>query len=291
MIRNAYWVMVALALLAGGCVSSKRYKTTQADHQARQDSLLAVVQALNIETDTLRQALLFERGANYALLLTQDKLQDRLDLLQAEIDRLSNNASATSQSLNSALRRKDDEIAARQAQLDGIARMLQTRTERLATVAAALAQAPTAEASPPWESRILAGQLLLSIPEDKLFRTGSTSALLKSGETLLNRVATALEAYPEMQIHVVGHTDNKSVNRQGLDNWQYSALRAVTVAKFLTEAANVGANRVTASGKAQFGPIESNETAEGRQRNRRVDLIIHPRDTDLERDVQRVLGE
>lgn len=289
--RNPYLAIALLTLCAAGCVSSKRYKTTQADHQFRQDSLLAVVQALNIESDTLRQALTFERGANYALLLTQDKLQDRLDLLQTEIDRLSNNASATSQSLNSALRRKDDEIADRQARLDGIARMLQTRAERLDSVHAALAKRLPTGTAQPWESRIVGGRLLLSIPEDKLFRTGSTSALLKTGENLLAHVATVLEGYPEMQVHIVGHTDNQPVGRQSLDNWQYSALRAVTVAKYLTEAGSVGANRVMASGKAQFGPIESNETPEGRQRNRRIELDIHPRDADLERDVLRALGK
>lgn len=287
--KSTYAIVVLLALLAAGCVSSKKYKAAQASHQIQRDSLLDVVQGLNIATDTLHQALTFERGANYALLLTQDKLQDRIDLLQLEIDQLSNNASATSQSLNSALRRKDDDIAARQAQLDGIAQWLQTREDRLAAVDSTLATMWKVSEATPWESRLQGGQLFLSIPEDKLFRTGSTSALLKTGEVLLGQIAAVLEGYPELQIHVIGHTDNKPVGRQGLDNWQYSALRAVSVVKFLTEAANIGANRVMASGKAQFAPLESNETTEGRQRNRRIDLVIHPRDTDMERDVRRLL--
>ncbi len=92
-----------------------------------------------------------------------------------------------------------------------------------------------------------------------------------------------------MQIQVVGHTDNQDVNRQSLDNWQYSALRAVSIVKYLADDADLGANRIIAAAKSQFSPLQSNETAEGRARNRRIELIIAPPEVFLIQKMQREL--
>ena len=82
--------------------------------------------------------------------------------------------------------------------------------------------------------------------------------------------------YPEFQIRVLAHTDNKPNGRQNLDNWQYSALRTVSVVKHLTEYTDLGANRVIAASKSEYAPLQSNETKEGRASNRRIELVITP---------------
>ena len=117
---NYYYLLLA-GLVLSGCVSKKTFQSAQASHQRLQDSLSSVNQQLRFEQDTLEDALSFERGANYALLLTQDKLQDRLDILQEEIDRLGSNASSTQQNLNTRLRQKDEALARRQQKLDDVA--------------------------------------------------------------------------------------------------------------------------------------------------------------------------
>ncbi|MEZ4983902.1 MAG: OmpA family protein [Saprospiraceae bacterium] len=288
MIRNAP-ILAVCCLLLVGCVSKKRFVAAEAGFHIAEDSLKTALQMLNIQKDTLREALTFERGANHALLLTQDKLQNRLDLLQEEIDNLSNAASSKEQSLQSRLRQKDDEIANRQAKIDAANALLQARRDRLATLGQQVSNVADSLA-PGWESRYVGSQLVLSFQEDLLFKTNSTSTLTKKGEELLMQIGAIVLQFPEMQLQVVGHTDNQPVGRAGLDNWQYSVLRAVTVVKFLTEAADVGANRVMAAGKGAFLPLESNETKEGKTRNRRIELWIAPRDSDLDRELRKVLS-
>ena len=287
---NYYPLLLLAGLALSGCVSKKTLQTAQANHQRTSDSLQAIVQQLRYEQDTLHDALTFERGANHALLLTQDKLQDRLDVLQEEIDQLGNNASSTQQNLNSSLRQKDQELDRRQQQLDDIDALLTRDEERLTALAVALrSRFDSLEIEEGWEAIVSGNQLRISISEDNLFRRNSTSSITTTGKALLQTVADSILKYPEMQVLAIGHTDNQPVNRQSLDNWQYSALRAVSVIKFLTGEGELGANRVMAATKGEYAPLESNQTTAGRERNRRVDLIISARRTDLQRNIRRVI--
>ncbi|WP_367391846.1 flagellar motor protein MotB [Lewinella sp. LCG006] len=284
---NKCILLLILGLAFTSCVSKKKFQASEQQFQQTTDSLQRVS---NAHITRLKDSLSFERGANYALSVTQDKLQDRLDILQLEIDNLSSNASSTQQELNDRLRQKDQLIAERQAKIDAVNRILRTRQERLTALSEAIPLIFTELAiESGWELLPRSGQLALAINEDNLFRRGSTSSLTATGEEILNRVAAIVVNYPEMQIQVVGHTDNVPVPRESLDNWQYSALRAVTVLKGLTASGAIGPNRVIAASKSEYAPLESNETQEGRQRNRRVELLIAPRESDLERDVRKIV--
>lgn len=281
-----HFYLLIFGLVLSSCVSKKTFLATEQNLQ-NTNKALAVA---NSQIEELEDNLIFERGVNHALSTTQDKLQARLDILQLEIDNLSSNASSTQQGLNERLRQKDQEIADRQAKIDAANRLLRVRQERLLALTEAIPNIFAAvEMTDGWEIRPRNSQLVLAIGEDNLFRRNSTSALTSEGEAVLSAIAAELVKYPEMQVQVVGHTDNVAVPRQGLDNWQYSALRAVSVVKGLTASGKIGPNRVLAASKSEYEPLESNETTEGRQRNRRVELIIAPREADLERDLRRVL--
>ncbi len=279
--------LLILGLAFTSCVSKKKFQASERHYQQFTDSLQRVS---TTQITRLKDSLSFERGANYALNVTQDKLQDRLDALQLEIDNVGSNASSTQQNLNDRLRQKDELIAERQAKIDAVNRILRTRQERLATLSEAIPLIFSEQGiSSGWEIRPRSGQLVLAINEENLFKRGSTSALIPTGEQVLNRIAALIAKYPEMQIQVVGHTDNVPVPRESLDNWQYSALRAVSVVKGLTSSGSIGPNRVLAASKSEYEPLESNETKEGQQRNRRVELLIAPRESDLERDVRKIV--
>ena len=88
-------------------------------------------------------------------------------------------------------------------------------------------------------------------------------------------------------IQVIGHTDNQP--RRNTDNLDYSALRATTVARLFIQDHNLGANRIIAAAKGPFAPKASNETPEGRTENRRIEILVTYRDSDLIRDVQKQL--
>jgi chemotaxis protein MotB len=276
-----------LTFLLSSCISKKNFDLAQAEQKLSYETRL---QQLTEEGDSLQQALTFERGANHALFLTQEKIQDRLDILQLEIDRLSQNASSTQQGLTADLRQRDVEIAQRQARIDGIHNLLKQRSDRLSTIEQEVSSLFEPAEKNTWSTRQRTGQLFVAINEDQLFSRGSTSRLTDEGEGLLTSIAKVILRYPEMEVTVVGHTDNKAVARQSLDNWQYSALRAVSVVQFLM-GEDIGANRMLAASKSEFQPLESNETEEGRMRNRRLELIIYPAAANFERELDRLLNK
>lgn len=275
MIKNSL-VLLTILVLSFSCVSKKKFIAQGDAFRYQQDSLQAIIQSLDYEKDTFRMALAYERGANATLFTTQDRLQDRLDVLQLEIDHLTDNASSTQQNLSSDIRGKEAEIQALEDQLMNIQTVFSHNKERLTAFLDSIQPSFEGITADSISLRNRSSQLVIAIGENALFRKSSTSTLTSGGKALLVEIAEKIQAFPEMQIQVIGHTDNRDVNRQNLDNWQYSALRAVTVVKYLSGEAELGANRVIAVTKSEFAPLESNETKEGRARNRRIELVITP---------------
>ena len=121
-----------------------------------------------------------------------------------------------------------------------------------------------------------------------IFRRGFTFASGKfevnnKGVATLNKLATALSTQNELEILVEGHTDSIPLNGKGLikDNWDLSVMRATNVVKVLTKDSNLDPLKLTAAGRAEFVPISSNQTAEGRSANRRIEMILSPNLDDL----------
>ena len=103
------------------------------------------------------------------------------------------------------------------------------------------------------------------------------------GITALNKLATALSTQTDLEILVEGHTDNIPLSGKGLvkDNWDLSVMRATNVVKVLTENQSLNPLQLTAAGRAEFVPIASNETKQGRSSNRRIEMILSPNLDDL----------
>ncbi|MCF6273352.1 MAG: OmpA family protein [Rhodobacteraceae bacterium] len=114
-------------------------------------------------------------------------------------------------------------------------------------------------------------QLIVTLPEAITFPVDSSQ--LRSGFVRsLNALARNLQSYPNTTVEVIGHTDStgsRSYNQQ-LSNNRAASVRSVLIS------AGVQANRVRAYGKGETTPIASNNTAEGRQQNRRVEIYITP---------------
>lgn len=113
--------------------------------------------------------------------------------------------------------------------------------------------------------------LIVNMPQDLLFATDS--AAVRSDLTAdLRTVASSLLKYPNSRIEVIGHTDNDG---SAAYNQDLSQRRAVAVASVLRES-GVPAGRLAAYGRGEDQPVASNLTAEGKARNRRVEIIIRP---------------
>ena len=113
--------------------------------------------------------------------------------------------------------------------------------------------------------------LIVNMPQDLLFATDS-AAIRPDLRSDLNTVASSLLKYPNSRIEVIGHTDNTG---SAAYNQDLSQRRAVAVASVLRESGVPGA-RIAAYGRGEDQPIASNLTAEGRAKNRRVEIIIRP---------------
>lgn len=113
----------------------------------------------------------------------------------------------------------------------------------------------------------------ITIRGDGLFASGS-AAVAESYRPLLDRIGKALAGVPG-RVVVVGHTDNQPLGRSGRfpSNWHLSRERAKAVADALAGAGNEAA-RFTFEGRAESEPIAPNDTADGRARNRRVEITL-----------------
>jgi len=115
--------------------------------------------------------------------------------------------------------------------------------------------------------------LILRFADSVLFDLGSADLRPEAAEALL-QVGKMIKDL-ENPIRVEGHTDSWPINTEKFpSNWELSSGRAGSVVRFLIEKSGVRENKLQVAGYAEFRPIDTNETAEGRQRNRRVDIVI-----------------
>jgi chemotaxis protein MotB len=119
--------------------------------------------------------------------------------------------------------------------------------------------------------------VLLTLPDNGLFETNGIS-ISPAGKTLLTPLASLLANRPELRTEILAYTDNtlpkgtKNLN----DTWDWSLTRTTNVVRLLIRDFNINANQLTPVAKGEFYPVTSNETAEGRQRNRRTVVVIYP---------------
>ena len=127
------------------------------------------------------------------------------------------------------------------------------------------------------------GKVYISLDEKLLFRSGSYE-IDANGRRALKQLAGVLERNTDIQITIEGHTDNVPYNPgsgQLRDNWDLSVKRATTVVRVLLEGSRIDARRLTASGRSEYLPIDSRNTPDARQKNRRTDIVLTPDLTEL----------
>jgi flagellar motor protein MotB len=107
-----------------------------------------------------------------------------------------------------------------------------------------------------------------------LFSPGSLT-IHPRGKQLLLKIAASVKAKKGQHITVEGHTDNTPVKKKYPTNWELSADRALAVVRFLNEVAGCDASKLSAVAYGSSRPVASNDTEEGRRKNRRIELIIH----------------
>jgi chemotaxis protein MotB len=127
------------------------------------------------------------------------------------------------------------------------------------------------------------GKVYVSLEEKLLFKTASWD-IDANGKSALKKLAGVLEKNPDIQITIEGHTDDVPYNPSGSqlkDNWDLSVKRATTVVRVLLEGSNIDPKRLTAAGHSEYMPVDSRNTSDARQKNRRTDVVLTPDLTEL----------
>ena len=133
----------------------------------------------------------------------------------------------------------------------------------------------------------LKGKLTVNILDRILFDSGEAD-VKPEGQKVLEKIAAVLATHTNRQIHVIGHTDDVPIRRKYASNWELSTARATAALRFLQEHANVDPRRLGALGYGEYHPIAPNTTAEGRARNRRIEVVILPEELALTDEQKKV---
>ena len=120
------------------------------------------------------------------------------------------------------------------------------------------------------------GVVYVDISDKLLFKSGSYNVTDKAKE-VLGKVAKVLNAQPDIEFLVEGHTDSLAISSPGIqDNWDLSVKRATSVVRILQDTYGLDPKRMTAAGRSQYVPVADNSTTEGRAANRRTRIVILP---------------
>ncbi len=126
------------------------------------------------------------------------------------------------------------------------------------------------------------GRMVLQLPNDVLFDTGRTE-IKPAGKKALAAIAAVIKDMDHRQFQVAGHTDNVPIkNAQFASNWELSSGRALRVVHFLIDS-GVNGQMLSAAGYADVDPVSSNDSVEGKRKNRRTEITLQPNIDDLVR--------
>jgi chemotaxis protein MotB len=288
--------LLLFAALSTSCVSKKKFEASLAAKEAERLAFESKIRTLdktiadkNVLIDTLELRYSSTMGANQVLLTTQDKLLDRIDEVQAQLENERKDKSSTTQGLNSVVSQKDNIIRDKDAQLGRIkgriTKFEEEQTQVINEFRWELEQLFAEKQSVDYTNN----EIRITLEESLLFRP-SQARVRTSGIQNLQKIAELMNKYPTLKLYVIGNTDNKRT-RNFKDNWDYSVIRASNVVKVLTREYDLSPNRVIAAGKGEFAPKASNQTREGQAANRRIDFVILPRFDRVVKDIKKELGE
>jgi chemotaxis protein MotB len=260
---------------------SKRFKTAT----GQRDSLHSINVLFNKDTT--------QRGIEYRaldstyrdLLAKYNELNrkhkslqtDYTEMNQRYTDLLKSSLSKTEQ-LNLALKQKEDMLTLREkrlVELESIIRRQDSITNALnEIVKRALLSFNSEELTVEMKN----GKVYVSLSDKLLFKSGSAD-IEEKGQEAIKKLADVLNKNPEIDVLIEGHTDNvplrSSLNFK--DNWELSTGRATNIVRIISDVSKVNPKRLTAAGRSEYMPKVSNDTPEGRAKNRRTEIILTPK--------------
>jgi chemotaxis protein MotB len=238
---HAAGTALAAAFMAGGCVSQGTYDQLEADK--------------NQEIAALQK----QRGG----------LQEQVQALQGQRSGLEQQKASLEQQ-QADLRKQIDALEQQKTQLLTASKQTQSQYDSL------VKNLPEEVKKGELQVRQYKDMLTVDVAEQLFFDSGRAN-LKDTGKDVLKKVGEALKGYEDKVIRIVGHTDNVPISKAAQkvfpSNWELSVARATTVVRYLQEV-GIPPERMIASGRAEYQPIAENDSAEGRKKNRRIEITL-----------------
>jgi len=230
-------------------------------------ALLASVDSLKSRTVNLETELA-------ALQSDTARLHREMRELQGNFNTLNSNYNASSSQVS----KLSGDLQKREARLREVEDILRKRDEATNALKNKLQQALLGFQQSGLSVDIRNGKVYVSLTDKLLFPSGSI-VIDEKGKQALKQLAAVMSKETDINMAVEGHTDNQRVVNLGQikDNWDLSVLRATSVSRYLTEVEKIDPQRITATGKGEFQPIDAASTPEARAKNRRIEIVLTPK--------------
>jgi chemotaxis protein MotB len=277
-------VVFLLSVMVGGCVSSSKFEKKVAEADGLNQALQALQQKydkLTAENNDLKDQFKKLNGDFAQLSIQKDKITADRD----ELDKvLKSKSDSLSKTINE-LRGKTAALEMENASLkEGVANLKKTKEEEVKSVSKTyenLMQEMKGEIA---QGQVaiteLKGKLTVDVLDKILFASGEAE-VKPEGLAVLQRVIDILKNVKDKAIRIEGHTDNVKIGgalaRKYATNWELSAARAINVTRYLQKQ---GIDPVLLASVAygEYKPVADNSTSEGRAKNRRIAIILQPKD-------------
>lgn len=298
-----------ITLTTTSCVSSKLYKELEGKYNTLKsdyDELsgnndLEILQKKELEQQLNALQTSFDEVQSERNQLAQevDALRKKYDNLDAAYTALEQNSSKSieenaqkNRELLAQLEAKEQALAAENDRLMRLEADMQERAQRIAELEALISakdQAMTdlknaiSNALTAFEGKGLTieqrdGKVYVSMENKLLFRSGSW-AVGAEGKKAIRQLGNVLGKNPDIAVLIEGHTDNVPFSSGGqvANNWDLSTKRATAIIAILSENKNINLENLTAAGRSEYAPIATNETSEGKAKNRRIEVVLTPK--------------
>lgn len=235
-------------------------------------------------------ALSRERALEKDLARSQEdnvRLQKQISNLQQDTTRMGKSLKEYRQSLytnlsaqeklNVLLKEKMDKLTEREATINELQNEINSQKEKVNALLNSVKEALLGFSSDELSVTQKNGKVYVAMSNKLLFQSGSAT-VNKQGKTALGKLAEVLKKQTDIDILIEGHTDTQPIKTvQFKDNWDLSVVRATSVVRILTKEYGVNPLQIVPSGRGEYMPVDNNDTAAGRARNRRTEIIMAPR--------------
>lgn len=306
---NKILLFFTISLLTTSCVSSKLYKELEGKYtklksdydelSQSNDYQIGQKNELQLQLDDLQKQHETTKAERNRLEQEVLALQKKYDNLNAAYNALEQNSSKSieenaqkNRELLAQLEAKELALSAENDRLMRLEADMQDRSQRIAELEALIAakdQAMTdlknaiSNALTAFEGKGLTveqrdGKVYVSMENKLLFKSGSW-AVGAEGREAIEQLGNVLGNNPEIAVLIEGHTDNVPFSNGGqiANNWDLSTKRATAIIDILSENKAINLENLTAAGRSEYAPITTNETIEGKAKNRRIEIILTPK--------------